>query len=1574
MTDAMAGNLNTLFERRLRIIHSQGQNPNAAGVAFVVNRDITNADQAVATEVTPGRAMSITLPWHGDQKLTVLNVYAPNQPTTNGEFWDDLNLHYSGPGRTRPDIMLGDLNIVEDSLDRIPGHPDSISATTALQSLRNKIKVVDGWRHTHPDEKDFSFMADATGSQSRIDRIYVSQPIMENAFEWGISTTAIKTDHRLVSVRIAQPDAPDSGPGRWAMPAVVLRNKEFIDHAVARGHTLTDDIDGLGPRSLLANVQMLYKTFKDDLRKTARNTAKRLIPKIKQQIERLGRDRLEVLNRPNTSEDDAKHSAGIIEERIRELESKRHEKARMTVKVTDTLEGEIIGPYLTALNAHRRPKEVLRRLRIPQSNPPSYTTNTRQMTRIAKDHHDALQREDEPWAPERRNLTIENLCNSIQPEDKFTEPDAAYLGRRIEKQDVITALKDSASAKAPGLDGIPYELWDALSERHALPLKGTPGERVFDVMTVLTILFNDIEDFGAVDSADFAEGWLCPIYKKNDRTNIANYRPITLLNSDYKIFTKILASRLAKVAHKVIHKAQAGFIPNRSISDQVRLAKLMTDYSEATEENGMIVCLDQEKAYDKIKHDYLWITLREYGLPEHFIDTVKTLYKFARTQVMVNREMSDNFQVTRGVRQGDPLSGLLFNLAIEPLANTLRLSPHLHGFQLPGSTEKLIATLFADDTTIYMSETDDFRHLQVELDRWCLASGARFNVTKTEVIPLGTIEYRQKLRDTRRNKEGGTRLQSDIHITAEGEASRSLGGWIGNNIEQTQVWTKTLDKVQASLDRWAKGRPTLHLKAKIVQITVGAMTQYLTTVQGMPRSVEDKLDRMTKDFLWDGAKAPLKMDLLYRPLDEGGLGLLDLRSRNEAIDLRWCRTYLDLGETRPTWTLVADVLFEDQIPKTQGTIDHDVTINQFVQTWRPNISGTSRLPKDLIRLITVSRKHNVKLEALRLTTTAKKSLPAWYHIGSETHPGRLHSRNTSSCLKRQHKTMKVKDMVAVTKRLRYVAPGHRHSRISTCSCKYCRRDRSRGCPSPWRCCDAAQGMLDKLHPQFHPLHNPEADNLSLTPVRLEDNASARVNGGDVLFNPSLLKGEDLAPNFRVFGKRSDLGQPPAFRRQLPQGIPEDDPLTVFTSGACVHIGQEHASAGGGIWYGEGDPRNAALHIPGDHRSSQSGEVAAILHAAQNAPHFAHLSITSTSSTAVDALTKNLHELEESGYFLKADKDLLRLATASLRERGAKTSFRLATTEDGRLAAAALAKAGSVKAGTGGVVLSAPARFHLDGTQLSALTQARAYSGIRETKPAPYRLKTDIRLDMTRHAVLEASGKFPTNATIWAALRHTDIARNIRNFLWKTTHQVQKIGEFWESVPTLEIRSICQSCGDIEDMDHILFTCREIGCKEVWSLAKQLWGLKGGEWPNPRRTSDVLAATLADLKTEDGERRRGATRLYKIIATESAFLIWKLRNERIFGTTNSDTGKHTHTAARNRWLSTINAHLRLDIATTHGRWGRGQIPRETVLSTWRNTLHNEANLPEDWTTKKCEVLVGIRPFERRQGRPHMAEPG
>ena len=181
-------------------------------------------------------------------------------------------------------------------------------------------------------------------------------------------------------------------------------------------------------------------------------------------------------------------------------------------------------------------------------------------------------------------------------------------------------------------------------------------------------IFVDISAHGITDRTGFNEGWMCPIYKKKEADNIANYRPITILNTDYKVFTKAIATRLMEVAPSVIHRDQVGFIRERSIFDQIEQAVTTINYARLKGLNGAIVALDQEKVYDKVTHPYLWEVLESFAFPVEMINTVKVLYRNAPTSVIINGMVSSPFLVTRGVRQGDLMSCMLFNLGIEPLA------------------------------------------------------------------------------------------------------------------------------------------------------------------------------------------------------------------------------------------------------------------------------------------------------------------------------------------------------------------------------------------------------------------------------------------------------------------------------------------------------------------------------------------------------------------------------------------------------------------------------------------------------------------------------------------------------------------------------------------------------------------------------------------------------------------------------------------------------------------------------------------------------------------------------------------
>lgn len=397
------------------------------------------------------------------------------------------------------------------------------------------------------------------------------------------------------------------------------------------------------------------------------------------------------------------------------------------------------------------------------------------MAELAKNYYENLQFLKSKHEVEHKEEKIKDTLNNIKMEPNNNQ--LTSLTNDISESEVIDTLRLSKDRLAAGLDGSIYKLW---KKTHAHYIKEEKAERhAFSIVLLLKNAFNDIKEHSVDAETDFVQGWMCLLYKKNDKNLISNYWPIILLNTDYKIFTKILAVRLAEVAPSIIHKNQAGFIKGRSISEYTKLIRMVIEYVKVTETNGLIITLDQEKAYNKINHEYLWRVLDTFKIPTPFTNMIKTLYCYMKIKVMVNRHMSLNFRVVRGVCQGNPLLCLLFNLAIELLAATLRKSD-LEGMNISETEEKLITKLFANDIMIVLSENNDFAILQKILDDWCIASKAKFNVGKTEVISIETEEFRGSVITTRKQKPHLTEINQSIWITLDKNMIRILRAWFRN--------------------------------------------------------------------------------------------------------------------------------------------------------------------------------------------------------------------------------------------------------------------------------------------------------------------------------------------------------------------------------------------------------------------------------------------------------------------------------------------------------------------------------------------------------------------------------------------------------------------------------------------------------------------------------------------------------------------------------------------------------------------------------------------------------------------------
>ncbi|KIY52030.1 DNase I-like protein [Fistulina hepatica ATCC 64428] len=414
LTDKHTEELHEIFGKRLQIIHSS--NP-------------VDADHAERKVLIPGRAMVVSLPWNEERKLNVLVVYAPNLnkysdtgENLNALFWTKIIAKLEEmQNQLTIDVMLGDTNMVEDQIDRLPMHADNIAAADALDDLKLIYGLSDGWRQANPMKRAYTYHQKATGSKSRLDRIYTTKEVQQDCIKWSIKQPGIETDHKIITATIVNTNMPFIGQGRWTFPTHMLDNKKLKGKIRTLGLALQGELNGSvypqgwqGPQE---SPQRRYAHFKQDLRETTRNFCKITIPIIQMQINDLENDIQQTLNDPDVGENEKIENAAILEERLASLERAKHTRARRYTTATNRLRGKTAtDKYWAKSNKEIRTRDIMKVLSVPDSTPPKLTTDTTEMAEIAKDYHEKLQTIDvtEGGEPQREEAIDQALAEVPQ--------------------------------------------------------------------------------------------------------------------------------------------------------------------------------------------------------------------------------------------------------------------------------------------------------------------------------------------------------------------------------------------------------------------------------------------------------------------------------------------------------------------------------------------------------------------------------------------------------------------------------------------------------------------------------------------------------------------------------------------------------------------------------------------------------------------------------------------------------------------------------------------------------------------------------------------------------------------------------------------------------------------------------------------------------------------------------------------------------------------------------------------------------------------------------------------------------
>ena len=333
-----------------------------------------------------------------------------------------------------------------------------------------------------------------------------------------------------------------------------------------------------------------------------------------------------------------------------------------------------------------------------------------------------------------------------------------------------------------------------------------------------------------------------------------NWRPISLLNIDYKILAKALCRRLKQVIDTLISHDQTGYLKQRSPMQNLRLVQDIIEYCEYYDFPGILLFLDFKKAFDCVDHQFLFHLLHEFNFKESFIGWIKVMYKNAVGSVINNGWVSQKFEINQGIRQGCPLSALLFILVAEVMALKIKQNNNIHGITVCSSKtdhqKEFKISQLADDTVIFVKSIKSANIALKEIKKFGNFAGPSLNIMKTNAVSMQSQEHCINKLDWSE------------------EPVKYLGIYLTKNKYQSEQlnWFAKLEKVRSILKFWKMRNLTIYGKVVILKSLIISQFVYVSSVLPFPRKIITELNKLIYNFLWNSNREKVKRSILLNPV------------------------------------------------------------------------------------------------------------------------------------------------------------------------------------------------------------------------------------------------------------------------------------------------------------------------------------------------------------------------------------------------------------------------------------------------------------------------------------------------------------------------------------------------------------------------------------------------------------------------------------------------------------------------------------------------------------------------------------
>ena len=737
----------------------------------------------------------------------VVNVYAYHSSYPKQKREGFFNQIYDFANINLTKILCGDFNCVENpTLDR---HPAKISNNTESKHLTELVQIYKMFDcATKLQQTKHTYFSEI--SSSRIDRIYASNNV--NVVSVRVSPNHF-SDHNVLIAQVDIPLQASRGKGYWKNNVTCYENETFLNDLETKWKLWKKQQKSLSLVEWWIQVKNKVKklVIEHSARLKQENSA--IENNLKQQLEQLA-------NLPNFK---------LYSELKKKLAKLQIESFRKKL-----LKDEQLFQYSNNLATKEFFKQFLQKRQNVTIDELIDDGGISKTTPIDLAEH--VQRfytklySCDQINPLEQNFFLNNLDVGLSDQQK------EHLQNDLSDLEIETAISQMAKGKAPGPDGLSVEFYT-----RCWPM----------VKHDFVNLLNQMYSTQSIDNRTKSE-FITLIYKKGPETKISNYRPISLLNYDLKIFTKCLTNRLKPFMTNLSHENQYAKPGKQIFSIANLLRDLWWDASDG-KIDAYFVSLDFKKAFDSIDQHWLSRVLHKMNFPTKFIRTINSLNKDANVRVLVNGFRTEKVPINKGVRQGDPLSLYLFLLAVEPLVATINNDTRIKGLG-KGRKRNVKCPSYADDLTLTLVGSPSVCLAFEIIERFSEATGLKLNMEKTQGMMVGSSYTDDRLPP----------------INWRNESIKILGFRIGNANPRT-IWHDSLEGlrkqkllINVPFQTWQA--KSLLAKSKLLpQITYNAHAYPLNT------TTRNLIESEFLNYLTNNPTISLSMRSLQRPINDSGI-------------------------------------------------------------------------------------------------------------------------------------------------------------------------------------------------------------------------------------------------------------------------------------------------------------------------------------------------------------------------------------------------------------------------------------------------------------------------------------------------------------------------------------------------------------------------------------------------------------------------------------------------------------------------------------------------------------------------------